>query len=347
MASIKERGLELQQAFVIQDDRFRIPEKITELPHGPEIERLVTGRSLWQERPKGEFLFIDTTGEGEINIVKPGTWQLLDQVEPPEGANKYNYSGLLTLSPHIRDISEMMAVVEVADTVLPLLNKSSPVFILEEKGVGFDDLTLRKKALGDAELVNAKIFPGLSPDYLLWESRKEKVRARRKPVDLTSKEKRYHQYLRKLWRDMVKEYQRTGFALVEPKNSQILARLKASKMPHLDMEALKLGFGVEVKNEHCGCHWRIDMKGGEERLWHCGGCEDMPFEKKQATYKLNERIKTDSYCFDCVDTKLYTVYEEKERKGDSLVELCKVTKCPTCGDIGSKKKTVFASQIID
>ena len=112
---------------------------------------------------------------------------------------------------------------------------------------------------------------GVSSSFNLLESRTEKPRKGRKSVNLLDAEKhpKAYQTATRVWREMVKDYQKRHFSIVDAENSPILQRMRNSKNPPADYQLLRHGCGVRVKNEFCGCTYDIDFRGDEHSFWLC------------------------------------------------------------------------------
>lgn len=257
-----ERKKSPQLSFGIEAEKAFIPESLLDKSWGKEIVSFLEGRNNWKDRPFGPFVcFVFSSQEFERFIFNPSNWQ----VQSEEKDKKY--AGCLVLVDDFFDFSE--SILEN----IPL-RKKSPFYVFERaNGLHLDAREKEKRidVLKGLGLVEVNILTKQAPGFWVWEARVEKNRVARK-INLLDKEKRPRAYnwARKLWKDMADEYARSGFKVVSGADSEIVARLKASKNPPNDLGRLKMGWGVEIKNPSCGCHLKISLNGDLDWIYFCG-----------------------------------------------------------------------------
>lgn len=234
-----ERKKSPQLSFGIEAEKAFIPESLLDKSWGKEIVSFLEGRNNWKDRPFGPFVcFVFTSQEFERFIFNPSNWQ----VQSEEKDKKY--AGCLVLVDDFFDFSE--SILEN----IPL-RKKSPFYVFERaNGLHLDAREKEKRidVLKGLGLVEVNILTKQAPGFWVWEARVEKNRVARK-INLLDKEKRPRAYnwARKLWKDMADEYARSGFKVVSGADSEIVARLKASKNPPNDLGRLKMGWGLRLK----------------------------------------------------------------------------------------------------
>lgn len=220
------------------------------------------GRKNWKDRPSGlAVCFVFDSQEFERFVFNPPNWQIQSR------ENNEKYAGCLVLVSDLSDFDRNI-LGRVA------LKKRSPFYIFERtSGLRIDDNERGRRIsiLRELGLVEANILIKQVPGFLVWEARAEKERVARE-INLLDKEKypRSYNWARKLWKGMADEYARSGFKVVSGANSEIVARLKASKNPPDDLSRLRMGWGVEIKNPSCGCHLKISLNGSLDWIYFCG-----------------------------------------------------------------------------
>ncbi len=251
---MKERKSSTQLGFEISsDDRFIVPESIFD--KNGHIVSFLSGRRLWEQRPKGNGIFVEMEEEYNLSWFNTSNWQIVNESCKPQ---------------------KVAALLVVCDTgsfdeaFLPLdVMKKEAAFYVFERTVGKADKNPRLQALQGLGMVETSVLNSSLPGFCVWEGRVEKARKARNPIDLLDKERRPRAYnfACHLWKKMSADYRRFGFYVVPDPNSPIVLRLKSSKNPPDDFLRLGMGWGVEIKNLSCGCHARKDLNGNVDWIY--------------------------------------------------------------------------------
>jgi len=255
---MKERNISLQLSFEISSGgRFVVPDSLFDKK--PQIVSFLEGRKLWKQRPKGDGLLVEMAGE-EVNLsyFNTSNWQIMNHSKESQKIAAFLIIG--NLDRFNKDALPLEAM------------KKGAVFYVFEGLAAKVKKEPRLQALRDLGMVETAVLNSSVPGFCVWEGRSEKQRKGRAPVDLLDKEKRPRAYnwAHYLWEEMARNYKRFGFEVVSDPQAPIVQRLKNSKNPPEDFSRLKMGWGVEIKNNSCGCHARVDLNGNVDWIYFCG-----------------------------------------------------------------------------
>ena len=276
-------------------DSLQTPEFIVDIEGGSEIARVIMSRPLWQDSPEGLHLFLNNQAESrdllEFNPVSMQTNSINEL--------KNNYSGLI-VATDTKDVLYNPFLIE-NDYLTRWIEKEGAVYIFEKKDQIQINLSVeeRKILMREAGVVKTSVLKTISEKYLVWEGRMEKSRSQRSPIDLTDEDYKYYKYTKELWRQMLIGYREIGFKVINPEYSELLDRLKRSKIPPNEWSLLKRGCGVELKGMYCDCHYQVTIKGEFISLRHCGGDHDFLVILEEERQK---KMKKDTYSWGGIAT---------------------------------------------
>lgn len=322
------------QFFVERTGDLRLSNRIDTWDFGTIVVDFLTERSIWKEIPKeGQFLLIEAGEEENAYLLDRTSWQKEEYVDLEEGDYDPFACAIIVFPYDLIEISKK-GYEEIFVRAISFLNQDSGGFFVLEK-VGVDaDLKWREQSLKDVGLAKVKIFTSQKKEYnqLVWSGRLHKERAEPEPIDMTEPGSAYYSRSRKKWGLMVSKYKQTGYRVIEPEKSPLLARIKSSKYPYFDLGLIDTGVGVKLQST-CGCVWDVPFKHEWERVLHCPdeNCSGKP-KFPGILYNLSEPIEVASRCYDCSDTgtKRLKRYFRKSSK-ENYVELLSETYCLHCG----------------
>lgn len=358
---------ELRQLhFNLLSEEFSLPNDIRYLSWGPEFIAIVSQRKIWVERPGGGLFVANLIGglEGGL-LVNPANWKIDKIHYRPQKKNPEKLASFTIIAPPLTPETGEKLLGDTLSRALPYLRKSSPFFLLEERGADFQK-EWRTQILRELKLVHPEILTRPSDNYLVWEARVQKKPKIRIPVDLTDPSRGWkYEWVRELWLEMKKDYESNGFEILEPKNSEIVARLKSSRFVLDDIGRLKQGFGVELRAD-CGCHWKVSLRGDFMRTFNCEtpGCRGVPELATQAEnidyktgqrltsgkqgeiYHLGETVLPDKVHGLCGEFYIETVSKIEDIPG-GMVKIFIEDRCPHHGRVGrTRRKIVSRSQLL-
>lgn len=252
--------------------------------YGTEIKYL-SGQQMWngyfEQRKhwkKQQCLLLDLRTD-EAFVFDPYNWQAEQASSVTELEISGDLSGILLFIPakETERVSEMLRDFSLT---LPF---PAPIYIFEEKS---DDLAKerdqRKEILKNLGLAERTILvqPSRQKDdpinqFGVWRSRVPKERRLNEPINLVDKGPYWRQrWVRNLINKAALEYRQLGY---KPLNAYEMGRrLRASRFALDDLGRLKLGFGFKLES-HCGCLWKVNIKGFWDRTWPCEpDCDGIP-----------------------------------------------------------------------
>jgi|GEM_PF-2942240 len=252
-----------QLAFGVQKDRVVVPDNFLDVPCGREISSFLEKRHLWSQRPRGDILYIDRSG-GEVFSLDPNNWQKVLNEKSFDPRDKFSGAILVTDKFLDFDSNDSLGLSKLSDH----LRYRSPVYVFEKSLEVQKDFRL--ELMQGVGFVERKVLVAKLPTFSVWEARMETKRVVH-AIDLLDKEARpkSHNYATILWKRMQEDYKSKGFRIKNPKDSEILKVLHASKNPPYDFFRLKSGWGVRLISLGCMCEYEIDMKGNEVRIYYC------------------------------------------------------------------------------
>ncbi len=332
---------ENQLTFAVGGDRFRVPKRIHDFRGGQEIVDFCSQREAWKQ-PRGRVLFKDLGEDGPFSSVNPNTWQVEEEVDPAMIKRKKDmYTGAIIITPSLSDETAWLAAGPISESV-SILRLESPVIVVETKGDGFDEKSgkgLREAVLKKAGLVERRILTSVLDNFLVWQGRLRK-KVKRKPVNLIASDRPFEklEILRFYWRGMREDYRKGGFEIENEKESEILERLRNSKMPLHDIQRLKLGFGVKVIEVDTGRRWKVNLEGVWDEILPYGRDDEEheeedyapPLKRKKKAAYVSGRTEAREICFDCGARWFYDMCLVKNLpKKRKKIRID--TGCPSCG----------------
>lgn len=245
------------------NNEFKISGYVSNMENGSHIMEIASKRDIWKQKDfdeKSNGRYFDLRSYDDVTIaIENRNWYIIPS----------KYCGLDTAVIICNPLDEenIKGVQSAAKDSLKKIKKEGPLLIFEEKG-GILQKDKKLLLLKDVGLIERAVLTGISRDFNLLEGRKKSPR---KPIDLLDINK-YPRSLKQCqdsWKEMVQMYREKGFVIVDPKNSPIIEKLHSSTYPSGDKQKLKNGFGVRVKDVHCGCTFDVNLRGAFNVVWSC------------------------------------------------------------------------------
>jgi len=301
--------------------------------YNQNIRDLVESRKLWNEKPKGLSLFLFLDNPGEVVKFNPENFEYVDRTFTASITPRSKFSSLVIVAENNPSSNNADALKEKLPKLVKSLVKHAPAFFYTQKLLDNQDKIIN--IFKESGLRKVHYLKSLN----LVESRTEK---KREPINIVSPDRpKLLRLAKEKWKIMRKVYFDEGFMILDPKNSEIVSRLKESYNPREDLSRLVEGYGVNLM-ARCGCKWKVNLKGDWTRSEYCADeeCDGYPYV--EPIYKDGKKIVTKHICFDCCSNleKVYRVSKNDKRLPGRRTLLEYELRCPSCGLVELTKEPV-------
>ena len=242
----RKEALRLQEILVEGFQKPKAPEYFRESEAGQFFESIL-GENTVGSMLEGRGLKADLRqgSDGIKAVVDCGELQAYEG-RKKGGKRAYEYS-LVSIDSLDEDSSDRLFA--VLETIVDSLKPESTVFVIEQREPESEkpDKEKRGDILKRAGLVERTILIG-NPEVVKWRSRTKK-KGKRVPIDVTDQDSKHYWWAKGAWRKAAEGYRKRGYRIINPEDSEILGKLKATTNVLDTIHRVELGWGMIIVDQ--------------------------------------------------------------------------------------------------